>query len=323
MPRTAASASVSFFEHFLLVRNRDAQALDAPGGRVVDEPQQVLARHADRDVHLVQLPMAESGVVDLRTETVADRVGDHPVDLGLGVDLVVVVDLGHLLVAQLAGGQRPLVMERGVGERRAELAGENPRGDADVAHAQADRRHLAAAGQLQQPQVVVRMIGHRADLDDVGIELAHPAVDVVEIVGRLAEVVQADDPLGAAETRNRRGDVLFQVDVVHALGDRAPQQQQPLILAAGKLPAVDGPAAGDDHRARPVGHQPPQVHLAVDVVQPQFDQLGALVDQVPMLRNHVSVPAAANADADHGEGRGVRDRSLAAASTRRRIGCTV
>ena len=60
-----------------------------------------------------------------------------------------------------------------------------------------------------------------AELDDVRIELAQPAVDFVEIVGRLAEVVQADDPLGAAETRNRRGDVLFQIDVLDPLGDRA------------------------------------------------------------------------------------------------------
>ena len=279
-------------------------------GGVVDEPRQVLARHADRHVHLVQLAVPEGHVVDQRAEAVADRVGDHAVDLGVGVDLVVVVDFGHLLVAELAGGQHPLVMERGVGERGAELAGENPRGDADVAHAQADRRHLAAARQFQHPQIVVRMVGHRADLDDVGIELAQPAVDFVEVVGRLAEVVQADDPLGLAESRNRRGDVVLQIDVLDALGNRRPQQQQPLLLAAGELPAVDRAAAGDDHRAGPVGHQPPQVHLAVDVVQPQFDQLGALVDQVPMFGNHVPMPAAANADANHGEGRGVGDEGL-------------
>ncbi len=243
-----------------------------------------------------------------RAEAVPDRIGNHPVDLRVGVDLVVVVGLGHLLEAELAGRQHPLVMEGGVGERGAELAGQNPRGDADVAHAQADRRHLAAARQFQHPQVVVRMVGHRADLDDVGIELAQPAVDFVEVVGRLAEVVQADDPLGASETGDRRGHVVFQIDVLDALGDGGPQQQPALLLAAGELPAVGGPAASDDHRAGPVGHQPLQVHLAVDVVQPQFDQTGALVDQVPILGDHVPVPAAANADANHkrGEGLGAR-----------------
>ena len=75
------------------------------------------------------------------------------------------------------------------------------------------------------------------------------------------------------------------------------------------FPPSTGPAAGDHDRAGPIGHQPPDVHLAVDVVQSQFDQLRALVDQVPMFRNDVPVPAATNADANHGRG-GRRERLL-------------
>ena len=87
--------------------------------------------------------------------------------------------------------------------------------------------------QLQHPQVVVRLVGHGGDLDDVGVERRQPGVDLVQIVGRLAEVVQADDPLGLAEARDRAGDVVFQIDVFDAFGDRAAQQHQPLLFAAG------------------------------------------------------------------------------------------
>ena len=66
------------------------------------------------------------------------------------------------------------------------------------------------------------------------------------------------------------------------------------------LAAVALAAAGDDHRRGPIGQQPLQVHFAVDVVQPQLDQLGALLDQVAMLGDHVAVTAAGDADANHG-----------------------
>ncbi len=46
-----------------------------------------------------------------------------------------------------------------------------------------------------------------------------------------------------------------------------------------------------------------QVHVAVDVVEPQLDQLGPLLNQVPVLGDHVPVPAAGNADANHGNRR--------------------
>ena len=138
------------------------------------------------------------------------------------------------------------------------------------------------------------------EFHDVRVELAQPAVDFREIVGRLAEIVEADDPFRAAEAGDGCGQIILQVDVLHPFRNRRPQQQRPLLLAAGELAAVGRPPAGDDHRARPVRHQPPEVDFSVEVVQPQLDQAGALIDQVPILRDHVPMPAAANAYADHG-----------------------
>ncbi len=117
-----------------------------------------------------------------------------------------------------------------------------------------------------------------ADLDDVGIVTAEPGVDGIEVVRRLAEVVEADDPLGLAESRNLPRDIFIQVDVLDALGDGRAEQQDPLLFAADELAAVGAAAAGDNHRTGPVGHQPPQVYVAVDVVQAELDQFRSLVD---------------------------------------------
>ena len=132
-----------------------------------------------------------------------------------------------------------------------------------------------------------------------GSSAGQPPVDLVQVVGRLAEVVMADDPLGAAETRNLAGDVLLEIDVLDPLGNRRPQEHQPLLFGAGVFSALRRAAAGDDDRAGPVGHQPLDVHFAVDVVHAEFDELGALFDQVPVFGDHVTMSAAADADADH------------------------
>ncbi len=151
----------------------------------------------------------------------------------------------------------------------------------------------------QHPQVVVRMVGHRGELDDVGVERGQPGVHFFQILGRLAEVVQADDPLGLAVAGDRRRDVFFEVDVFDPLGDGRAQQHAALLFAAAVLAAVVRPPAGDDHGAGPIGKQTLEVDVAVDVVQPQFDQLGALVDQMLVFRDDVPMTAAADADANH------------------------
>ena len=122
----------------------------------------------------------------------------------------------------------------------------------------------------------------------------------VEVVGRLAEIVQADDPFGVAEAGYQRRDVLFQVDVLDSLGDGRTQKHQPVLLVAGEAAAVGFPPAAYQHRRRAVGQQPRDVHLAADIVQAQLDQSGTLLDQVPMLGKNHLVTTTANADADHG-----------------------
>ena len=300
MPLDRAVGLGEHLDDLFLVRDGDAESLDAPGRRVLDELGEVLARHAEGNVDLVELQVGEGGVVDQRAEAVAHRIGDHAVDLGLGVDLVVVIDFRHLLEAELARRQRPLVMEGGEAQGRAEASAEDPGGRADVAHADADGGNLALARQLQHPQVVAGMVGHGADLDDVGVQAAEAPVDFSEVVGRLAEVVVADDPLGLAEAGDLAGDVLFEIDVLDPLGDGRPQQHQALIFAAGEFSPVRGAAAGDDDRAGPVGDQPLDVRLAVDVIDAEFDELGALLDEVAVFGDDVAMAAAADADADHG-----------------------
>ena len=124
-------------------------------------------------------------------------------------------------------------------------------------------------------------------------------MDLLEVVGRLAEVVEADDPLGLAEAGDLAGDVLFEIDVLDPFGDRGPQEHQALVFAAGEFSPIGGPAAGDDDRAGPVGDQPLDVRFAVDVVDAEFDELGALLDEVAVFGDDVAMSAAADADADH------------------------
>ena len=133
----------------------------------------------------------------------------------------------------------------------AEPPGKNSRRHADLAHAQPERRHLARPRKLQHPQVVLRVVGHGADLDDVGVQRGQPAVDVFQVVGRPLEVVHADDPLGGAEAGDLAGDVFLQVDVLGPLGDRRPQEDLPLLFAARVAAAVAVAATGDDHGRGP------------------------------------------------------------------------
>ena len=238
--------------------------------------------------------------MDQRAEAVPDRIGDDAIDLGFGVDLVVAVDLGHLLETKLARRHGPFGMERGIGMRGPELSGKDARGNANVAHAQADRGNLGLADHVEDPHVVAGMVGHGRDLDDVRIALRKAAVDLVEVVGRLAEVVKADHPFRLAETGYARSNVVFQIDIIDAFGNRRPQEKLPLFLRALPLAAIRWAAAGDDHRARPIGKQPLEIDRPVDIVQPQFDQLGPLLGKVPVFSDHVTVAAAADTDANHG-----------------------
>ncbi len=191
------------------------------------------------------------------------------------------------------------MMERRVRERGAELAGQNARRDADFAHADPHGRNLAVPDQLQHAHVVVRLVGHRGDLDDVGIERGQSGVDFRQVLGCLAEVVQADDAFRLAVDRNLVGDVRLQIDVLDAFRDRGPQQHQPRLLAALPLALVLQPPTRGDHRAPALAKQPLQIDLPADVVQTDLDQLSTLLHQVSMFRHHMPVTTTRNTHANH------------------------
>ena len=171
----------------------------------------------------------------------------------------------------------------------AELAGQDARRDADLAHADPDGRDLAVPHQLQHPHVIVRLVGHRGDLDDVGVELGQARVDLRQVLGSLAEVVQADDALRLAVDRDPVGNVRLQIHVLHPFGDGGPQQHQPRLLTPLPLALVLQPPARDNHRAPALAKQPLQIDLSADVVQADLDQLSALLHQMSMFRHHVPV----------------------------------
>ena len=50
---------------------------------------------------------------------------------------------------------------------------------------------------------------------------------------------------------------------------------------------------------RSVREQAPEIDLAVDVVESQFNELSTLLDQVTMLGNHMPVTTSTDTDADH------------------------
>jgi hypothetical protein len=91
------------------------------------------------------------------------------------------------------------------------------------------------------------------DAGELGIKGRQPGVDFFEVVGRLAKVVQADDPLGLAVPRNRRRRVFLQVDIVHAFGDGAAQEHPPLFFRTAVFAAVLRSPQGQNHRTRPLG----------------------------------------------------------------------
>ncbi len=131
-----------------------------------------------------------------------------------------------------------------------------------------------AGDELQHPHRVDGRIGHRDDLHDVGVELCQPLVDLFEVLGRLLEVVVADDPLRVAVAADAAGDVGLEVDVVGPAGDGGAEQGLPLFLAAAPASLLLCPAAGADDGSGPLGQQDMQVGRVVEPIEPQFDELG-------------------------------------------------
>jgi hypothetical protein len=140
----------------------------------------------------------------------------------------------------------------------------------------------------------VWLVSHRGNLHDVGVQRFESRVKLAQIIGRVAEAVIADDPLGLAEAGNLPGDVIFKIDILDAIGDRFAKHDQPGFFAADVLAAVLLAAHGDDRLAGSLLQQPLDIYARADVIQAQLDQLGTLFAQVLMFCEHVFVPATAD-----------------------------
>ena len=235
-----------------------------------------------------------------RAETVAHRISHDAVDLrGLG-EGIEAVHLPHLSPADLAGCEHAVFVERREGERGSGPAGQDPGRHADVAHADADGGNAGRMHHLQHPQIVGRMICHRGNLDDVGIEFGEPLVQEHEVGGCFLEVVVTHDPLRLAIPRHLGGDVVLEIDVVGPLDDRRAEEHEAGLFGLLPAAAVGDPAAGHDDRAGPLRKEPFRLHRALEVIEPQFDEWHAVLREMAVLCNDVSMPASADADADHG-----------------------
>src|SRR5690606_10072515 len=81
--------------------------------------------------------------------------------------------------------------------------------------------------------------------------------------------------------------------------DRFPQHHEACVLAGGELPAILLAAHRNDRRTGAILEEPLNIDARADVIEAQLDELGTLLHQVLMLRKHVFVAAAADADANH------------------------
>ncbi len=179
---------------------------------------------------------------------------------------------------------------------------EDAAGRAEVAHAERDGRLGGILQEGQDAQIVGGALGGDDDLDQIGVLLAHLLVDELELFGHLADVVIADDALGFAEAWDLIDDVDFQIDEIEARDDGLAQEHHALLLGAGPASAVLLPAIGGDHRAGAFVEQALEVGGLGEEVEPQLDQLGALLGGFLNLRLHHAMARAG--DDGTGDGRG-------------------
>ena len=307
-------------EHRLLVWDRHAQARQRPPRRGREKLVELLGRHPKGQVHRVDAGDGQGCVVDHGRQAVGHRIGDHAIDPRRRGDRFVAVHLPHLPPADLAGGENAVVVERGEGEGGAEPAAEDPGRNADLAHADSDRGQLAGVHHLEHPQVIGGVIRHPRDLHHIRVHRGQPLVQQGQVGWGLLKVVVADDPLRRPVPRDACGDVVFEVNVVGSFDDRGPQQRPPSLLRMLPAAAVALPPTRHDHRAGAIPEQPPHLHLALDVIKPQLDEADAVFHQMLVLGDHVPVPAAANAHADHRRSSEVNVLRMGAGSVIRVLG---
>ena len=108
-----------------LMRNRDAVTPNGNDFKSLQERGQLPARDAEGNVDAIDAQLVHGGIVNNRAEAVANGVADDSVNLSAGVDVLEEVMVLHLAEIGDAERKRSFDVEGGVGERRAELGGQD------------------------------------------------------------------------------------------------------------------------------------------------------------------------------------------------------
>ena len=259
----------------LLVWDRHAVAADRHGVQRVGRFGKLTLRHAEGDVHRIDLRAPEHVVVQDRAEAVAHRVAEQREELRVRPDGLHGVGRPELVHRRQAGGDAALFVERGVDPRRPELERREPRDEPELAHAERHGRLRRPPLDFDDPAQVVRLRGHHGDLADVRVLRQHPVVDLVEVSGRLGHVVVTDDALHRPEPADAIGDIGFEIDPLERPGDDGlPQHRLALRFGPRPATAVDRPAEGRHPRATLVGQQPFEIDRLREEIDADFEELG-------------------------------------------------
>ena len=124
-------------------------------------------------------------------------------------------------------------------------------------------------------------------------------MDLFQIAGRLIEVVVTDNALRIAVARNLTGDLHFEINIIHPVRDRRPQQRHTFFLRPSPKTTVFGSSTSCHHRTAGSAHQTFQVDRATNEIQTQLNQLSALFDNMFVFRHHHGVTSATNTNANH------------------------
>ena len=111
-------------------------------------------------------------------------------------------------------------------------------------------------------------------------------MNLLEVRGRFAHVVIADDAADLAETRNGVGDVGFEIDPIEATDDALAQQHATFVFGAGPTTAVFASAHRRHHRTGFVGQQTLEVRRLGNEVEAHLDQSGSAFGGLLNLGQH-------------------------------------
>ena len=257
-------------------------------------------RDPDRNIDGIDSEVLERSIMNQRALAVRDRVRDDGIDCSVCVDVVVMVDVSHPIEADLAGSQGPLCVKGGVGEWGAKSTRQQPGRSAHLPHADTDGWRFGCLDKFEHADVVMRSIGHRCNLDDIGVELGHPLVDIFQVFRRFAKIMETDNPLCLSVSRNSRCNILLKIDIVHALGDCHTQNRLTGFFTSAIFSTILLAPAGGNHRSGSLAEEFFKVNIPLYKIEAEFHQLGTLRGKMLMLGDHVSVPTAADGNTNHG-----------------------